>query len=87
MKCYHTTHVSRLGSIRRLGLVPYSSPLWFKSPAPYVMLSLEPWEELNGKDSVVLSIEHSGVERWMFDREGLRWPRTIPPDMIKETPR
>jgi len=80
---YHTTHRSRLQAILTEGLRPYSPPLFFASPAPYIMLSVEPWIDLHGADSVVLRVRSSALPVGGDDPEGLRWPREISPECLE----
>ena len=78
MVCYHTTTPDRVEQILREGLLPGSPPNWFTTPAPYVMLSPEPWEDLYGEESVVLRVEDPAIlEEYFEDPEGLRWGRPI----------
>ncbi len=84
MICYHTTTRDRLASILKQGLLPNSEPAWFSSPAPYVMLSLNPWPSLND-DSVVLLVDDPAIRPEYFDDpEGLRWPRPIQAEALKQ---
>jgi len=80
---YHATHRERLACILRKGLRPYSPPYWFKQPAPYVMLSQEPWIGLYGKDTVILRVTSSVLPESRNDPEGLRWPWTIGPECLE----
>jgi len=83
VKCYHSTTKDRVESIMQDGLLPNSEPTWFISKTPYVMLSLKPWVDLNGIDTVVLEVEHPEIKVEMFnDPEGLRWDKPIPPEYI-----
>ncbi|HEX21420.1 MAG TPA: hypothetical protein ENH19_02055 [Actinobacteria bacterium] len=84
MKFYHTTTKQKLNSIKQKGLLPNSSPTWFNSPTPYIMLSPRPWPDLNGEDSVILEVEinPSNLPKKM-DKEGLRWPYPISSESIK----
>lgn len=84
MLCYHTTTRERLPSILVHGLQPGSPPTWFRSPAPYVMLSDRPWWDLNGRESVVLEVDEPAIRPEYFsDPEGLRWPHPVPPERLK----
>ena len=84
MICYHTTTKERLRSILSGGLLPNSLPTWFYSRTPYVMLSPEPWPDLNGARSVVLEVNEPLIrEEYFDDPEGLRWPYIIPPERIR----
>lgn len=81
--CYHTTTKDRVESILKNGLLPNSKPTWFTEPTPYVMLSKEPWLDLNGEDSVVLKVTDPAIKLEYFDDpEGLRWPYKIEPQYI-----
>lgn len=80
MSCYHTTTLDKLESILAGGLRPNSPPTWFSAPAPYVMLSDEPWWDLNGSESVVIEVQDPRIKPDYFDDpEGLRWPYHIKP--------
>jgi hypothetical protein len=84
MKCYHVTTPDRLESIQREGLLPNSPPTWFRVPAPYVLLSLEPWADLNGKETVVLEVTDPRIRAEYFDDpEGLRWPYCIASEYVR----
>lgn len=88
MKCYHATTPDRLPSILCKGLLPNSPPAWFDEPAPYVMLSKEPWRELHGEDreTVVLEVTDPCIQEEYFDDpEGLRWPYRIAPEHLTLT--
>ena len=79
---WHTTKKSRLLAILREGLQPYSEPTYFTKPAPYIMLSQEPFL-LHGNNRVVLGIRDPAIKPEFFDDpEGLRWPRTIKPEHL-----
>ena len=91
MKCYHTTTIDRIDSIKSQGLLPNSEPTWQTAKTPYVMLSREPWLQLNGDKSVCLEINDPSIKEDYFrfveadgDTEGLRWPFKIQPCYIKE---
>ncbi len=85
MICYHTTTSDRVASILCAGLLPNSTPTWFTSPTPYVMLSKEPLHDLNGSKSVVFRITDPAIMLEFFsDKEGLRWPYRIDPIYLSE---
>ena len=85
MKCYHTTTKDRVINICKIGLQPNSKPTWFSRPTPYIMLSKQPWKDLNGDNSIVLEIEDPTIECKHFYGldEGVRWPFIIEPKYIK----
>ena len=83
MRCYHATTPERLCSILANGLLPNSSPTWFMSPTPYIMLSLKPWLDLNVSTTVILEVEDPEIRPEYFDDpEGLRWPNPIKPEHL-----
>ena len=82
MVVYHTTTKDRLLDIMAHGLLPGSLPTWFTNPAPYVMVSKNPWRDLNGVNSVVLTIDLP-VHDDDFESDGIRWPYIIPPELIE----
>ncbi|KKN09870.1 hypothetical protein LCGC14_1042410 [marine sediment metagenome] len=92
MRFYHTTTFDRVESILEKGLLPNSRPTWFDIPSPYVMLSILPWRDLNGQQSVVLEVDldvsvpvGKQIKNELRDSsEGLRWPYPILPSQIKE---
>jgi len=84
--CYHTTAQDRDSSILTKGLRPNSRPMWFSNPTPYVMLSVKPRWDLNGKESVVLGVRDPRIRVEYFDDpEGLRWPHHIDSAFLKRT--
>lgn len=84
MICYHTTIVERIPSIWKNGLVPGSDSLWWKEPVQYVMLSPNPWWDLNGEMSVVLEVSDPAIKPEYFeDPEGLRWWKVIEPKYLR----
>ena len=84
MRCYHSTKPNRVASILREGLLPNSPSEWFSEPVPYVMLSEQPWPDLNGEKTVVLEITDPRIQEEYFDEpEGLRWPYRIAPEHIR----
>ncbi len=79
--CYHVTIKDRLPSILANGLVPNSTPSWFNSNTPYVMLSLYPYWSLHDGELILLEIKDPAIKRKYFDDpEGLRWPHIIKPE-------
>ncbi len=83
MVLYHSTIKDRVANILREGLKPLADPIWFASPAPYVMLSDEPWLNLNGDETVVLIVTDPAIRPEDFDEEGLRWPKRILPEFLQ----
>jgi hypothetical protein len=84
MVCYHATTPDRIPSIMKNGLLPNSPPTWFSEPAPYVMLSQEPWMNLNQEGTVVLKVSDPAIKAEYFDDpEGLRWPYKIEPKWLE----
>lgn len=79
---YHSTTCERLSSILKVGLQPGSPPEWFRKPVGYIMLSDQPWLNLNGSQTVVLCVIDPTLPE-QDDPEGLRWPYPIAPEYIK----
>lgn len=92
---FHTTPLSRWGSIERAGLKINSPPTWQTSPEPWIYVSTEPFSP--GENNMVLEVDLSWLSTedcgWPFldgrddpdwdNRWQLRVFRDIPPEYIR----
>lgn len=78
--CYHITTKDKLPAILQDGLKPNSQPSWFKSKAPYVMLSKYPYWWLYDKPAILIEIKDPKIKpEYFIDPEGLRWDKVVKP--------